>query len=720
MLVNPPLFNSAHQIAARACLADGSGARTELGAHPASVAALDSCDISAKKPQLLLTGPKSQLLLPAPGDEPGPVITAKPTQATHPGDKFYSDQPLGAMYTPDSTTFRVFAPTASSLKLNMYTNPVGGEKRTLDLKRNADGTWEGNVPGDLKNSYYTYSAAGSDPGFHPERELPDPYGECVTACDGRTMIVSDQTPVAPRPTFAPQEAIIYEMHLRDFTADPDGGVQQRGKYLGLTEAGTRLTDHPEIKTGLDHLSELGVNTVQIMPFSEFASDEKSDKYGWGYDPALYNTPDGWYTSERLDGSRVKETKQMVDSLHKRGIRVVMDMVLNHTDEGLRQRAGAFEGLVPGYYYRRRQNGSNFDGAACGNEIRSEAPMVRRFIKDTLKHWVKDYQVDGFRFDLMGLMDKQTITELTRELHAVDPNLLIYGEPWAAGETPIEITGKGAQKGLGFGVFNDNFRDSLKGSVFRPEEQGYIQNGGKGDAVRKGIAGSIDDFTAAPTETINYIECHDNHTLWDRLVNSTKNDASISDADRKAMDKLGAAVLLTSQGIPFFQSGQEMLRTKHGDDNSYDKPDSVNMIRWNQKLQNKDVVDYYGGLVALRKAHPMFHLGTADEVRKSLKFMANLPNGAIGYSLSDPTGKDAWGRATVVFNPSSSPLQVSVPAGHWQVFVDGQKAGDSPIFGSPATLDGSGHLKVPARCAVVLGEPRLSVFNDPDNGGEYQI
>jgi pullulanase len=704
-MLPPPIINYSVPVAARTAPAFVA---------PAPGRPLDSAVISSTPAPTRGMDAVAQEPAPAPvARDTDPVVAAKPSQASHPADKYYSEQPLGAIYSPESTTFRVFAPTADALKLNLYPCPVGGEKRALDLKRNADGTWEGKVEGDLKNSYYTYSAAGPDPGFHPERELPDPYGECVTACDGRTVIVSDHTPIAPRPNFPAQDAIIYEMHLRDFTADPDSGVQQRGKYLGLTETGTRLTAHPEIKTGLDHLTELGVNTVQIMPFNEFASDELHDKYGWGYDAALYNTPDGWYATERLDGSRVKETKQMVDSLHKRGIRVVMDMVLNHTDDGLRKRAGAFEGLVPGYYYRRRPDGSNFDGSGCGNEIRSEAPMVRRFIKDSVKHWVKNYQIDGFRFDLMGLMDKQTMTELTKELHSVDPNLLIYGEPWAAGETPIEVTGKGSQKGLGFGVFNDNFRDSLKGSVFRPEEQGYIQNGGKVDAIRKGIAGSIDDFAAAPVETINYVECHDNHTLWDRLVNSTKSDSSVSDADRKAMDKLAAAVLLTSQGIPFFQSGQEMLRTKHGDDNSYDKPDSVNMIRWNQKLQNKDVVDYYGGLVSLRKAHPMFHLATADEVRKSLKFLSNLPNGAIGYSLTDPTGKDSWGRSTVLFNPSASAIQVQIPAGQWQLFVDGSKAGNSPIAGSAATLSGT-TVKVPPRTAVVLGEKR-SNLNESNEG-----
>lgn len=632
------------------------------------------------------------------------MVSAHPPQLPHPADKYYSDQPLGALYSPQATTFRVFAPTAERVQLNLYETPVGGQARRLELSRNDDGTWETRLDGDLQGRYYTYSAAGDDPNFKPEREVPDPYSECVTACDGRSLIVVDQTPVADRPTFPQQDAILYEMHLRDFTVDPDSGVQRRGKYLGLTESGTRLTGHPEVRTGLDHITELGVNAVQIMPFSEFASDEKNDAYGWGYDPTLYQTPDGWYSSERLDGSRVRETKQMVDALHRKGVRVVMDMVLNHTDEGLRQRGNAFEALVPGYYYRRRQDGSNFDGAACGNEIRSEAPMVRRFIKDTLKHWVKDYKVDGFRFDLMGLMDLQTARELAQELRQIDPNLLLYGEPWAAGETPIDILTKGKQKGQGFGVFNDHFRDSLKGSVFVPEEQGFLQSGGRVEAVRKGIAGSIDDFTDSPLETINYVECHDNHTLWDRLQMSTQNDSSISEADRKSMDRMAAAMLFTSQGIPLIQSGQEMLRTKHGDDNSYNKPDSVNMLRWVQKWENRDVVEYYKGMITLRKAHPMFRLASAEEVRKALRFQEGLPSRVVAYTLSDPTGKDSWKRAQVVFNTSASTQELPLPAGSWKVYVDGKTAGEQPLSSTAVKMEG-GRLKVPPRSAVVLGESR---------------
>jgi len=630
------------------------------------------------------------------------AASAPLAQYEHPADRLYSALPLGAIYQPQATTFRVFAPTASRVILHLYQTPIGGQGDRVDLRQNPDGTWETTVSGNLVDQYYTYSADGEDPGFRPQLEVPDPYSHCVTSCDGRSLILGDLAPICDRPDFLPSEAIVYELHLRDYTIDPDSGVQRRGKYLGMTEFGTHLPGHPKISTGLDHLVDLGVNTVQIMPFNEFTSDEKNDAYGWGYDPGLYQTPDGWYCSQALDASRVHEARRMIDCIHRNGLRVVMDVVLNHTDEALRRRGNAFEALVPGYYYRRRPDQSYYDGACCGNEIRSEAPMVRRFIKDTLKYWVQDYKVDGFRLDLMGLMDRQTAAEVALELHKIDPKLLLYGEPWAPGQTPIEVFSKGHQKNLGLGVFNDNFRDALKGSVFHPAEQGYVQSGCRLEAVCKGIAGSLEDFSASPLETINYVECHDNHTLWDRLTLSTQNHPGVSEADRKSMDRLAAAIVLSSQGIPFIQSGQEMLRSKNGDDNSYNKPDSVNMLRWQLKRQNYEIFAYYKGLIALRKAHPMFRLTSATQVRQGLRFQKAAPPGVIAYSLVHPGGQDSWKRAQVVFNARPTPQRLPLPNGRWQVYVDGQQAQTRPLLRSEVKIQ-PGYLTVPPRSAVILGE-----------------
>lgn len=630
-----------------------------------------------------------------------------PAQASHPADAFVSTLPLGALCTPDATLFRVFAPTAARVTLRLYGSPVGGRPRLVTMTRNADGTWETAVKGNGNGLCYTYRVEGKDPGFDPRREVIDPYARAVTAWNGRGIVVHDDTPVAPRPAFPPQDAVICELHLRDFTVDPDSGIQRRGTFLALTETGTHLHRRPHISTGLDHLADMGVNTVQIMPIAQFCVDEGAQQYGWGYDALHMNSPHGGYASERCDTSRVSEAKRMIDALHRRGIRVVLDVVYNHTVEALDSRAISFDGLVPGYYYRRKRDGSYYNGSGCGNEFRSEAPMARRFIIDSVKAWVTDYGADGFRFDLMGLIDLKTMTQLTRELRAIDPNLLIYGEPWAAGHTPIPVTGKGCQRSRGFSVFNDTFRDALKGSVFRPRERGFVQDGKLNlDTVRLGIAGSIDDFTDAPVESINYVECHDNHTFWDRLVISTSEDPRLTDADRRAMNRLGAAILFTSQGIPFFQSGQEMLRSKGGDDNSYDKRDAVNMIRWNDKEENADMVGWYCGLITLRGAHPLFRLGRADEVRQALRWLdrdlgLTLPPETLGYVLTDPSGRDEWSRATVLFNASAKAVDMPIPEGRWRVFVNGFEAKTTPL-GAPKSPT---RARVPARSAMVLGEPR---------------
>jgi len=643
------------------------------------------------------------------GQALSPITHYTPLTLPHPADQIVSSQPLGALYAPEKTIFRVWAPTASSLTLRLYKSPVGGRARQKTMTPQSDGTWEVVVPGDQRGVYYTYSASGSDPRFNPARELIDPYACAVTAYNGRAIVVHDTTLVADRPTFPMEDAIIYEAHVRDFTIDPDSGIQRRGKYLGLTEEHTHLTGRPDIATGLDHLTELGVNVVQLMPISEFHNPGKSeDSYGWGYDVVHFNAPEGWYATERYDARRVTEVKRMIDALHRRGLRVTLDVVFNHTFESLHEgRVYSFEGLVPGYYYRLKPDGSYWNGSGVGNEFRSEAPMARRFILDTVKYWVSEYKVDGFRFDLMGLIDQETLNLIVRELRAMDPNILIYGEPWAGGSTPIEISSKGKQRGRGWAVFNDHFRDALKGNVFNARATGFVQSGANVTAVKMGVRGSIDDFADAPLETINYIECHDNHTLWDRLVISTVDNSTVTEAVRRAMDKLAAAALFTSQGIPFMQSGQEFLRTKGGDHNSYDKPDAVNMIRWRGKAEHHDVFEYYRGLIALRLEHPLFRLRTAEEVRRAVKFLDHdlglaVPDGCIAYQIEDVTGSDDWQRALVLLNPQPKVIEFVIPPGEWRIFGDGQRVGTAALALSASELMGALAM-VAQRSALILGE-----------------
>jgi len=629
-------------------------------------------------------------------------------QLFHPADNIVSTEPLGAIYTPEKTLFRVWAPTAGRVRLNIYDSPSGGRPRTLTLSRQRDGTWSAMMLGNWRGIYYTYTAAGRDPRFNPARELIDPYARAVTAHNGRAIVVHDETLVADRPVFPISQAIIYETHIRDFTIDPDSGIQRRGKYLGLAETNTHLTGRGDIATGLDHLVEMGVNVIQLLPISEFHNDELNDRYGWGYDVAHHNSPDGWYATERYNARRVSEVKRMIDALHRRGVRVTLDVVFNHTFEAItKHRVYSFEGLVPGYYYRMKPDGGYWNGSGTGNEFRTEAPMARRYMIDSLKYWVNEYKVDGFRFDLLGLIDLETVKAAVRELREIDPNLLIYGEPWAGGATPIQINGKGAQRGNGWAVFNDHFRDALKGNVFDARATGFIQSGFNVEEVKKGIRGSVDDFADSPLETVNYVECHDNHTLWDRLLISTAENASVTSADRRAMDKLAAAIIFVSQGIPFIQCGQEFLRTKGGDHNSYDKPDAVNMIRWRDKAEHHDVVEYYRGLIELRRAHPIFRLETVDDVRGAVKFLDDhlgLPvePGCIGFLIEDVTGRDEWSRALVLLNPQARAVDFAIPDGEWRIFCDNRRAGNSELPQSAAKI-GAGRVLAPPRGALILGE-----------------
>lgn len=609
----------------------------------------------------------------------------QPPQKAHPADKYQSDLPLGALREATATRFRVFAPEAPGVRLRLY----GSRSGTFAMSGNPDGTWEVLCP-DLPwdgSCQYTFEAWG--------KEVIDPYARCLTGHDGRGVLYQDDTPLLPRPSFPPEEAILYELHLRDFTLDPDSGIQRRGKYLGLTEEHTRLFPERKLSTGLDHLVELGVNTVQILPLSEFANDEQHDRYGWGYDSVHFNSPEGWYASRREDGTRVKEYKLMVNALHRRGLRVVMDMVYNHTMEQRAQgRLYSFEGLAPGYYYRLKPDGSYYDGSGVGNEFRSEAPMARRFLRDSCRYWVEEMGVDGFRFDLMGLIDRETIRLITEDLKRIDSNLLIYGEPWAAGTTPIEVTAKGSQKGLGYAVFNDDFRDALKGHVFQPEACGYVQNGSFLERVRCGIEGSLNSFAEQPTESINYVECHDNHTLWDRLSLSMP---AASTAERLSMQRLATAIVLTSQGIPFLHSGQELCRTKWGHHNSYDQPDALNMIRWHDKQKQAELVAYIQGLIALRRAHPMFRMGRAELVRQHLRWEP-APEPCLSYCLSDPSGTDSWQKAQVLINPGRLPQTFSVAAG-FQVWSESQRALLPP---GPRSVT---RVQVPARQLMILAWPK---------------
>ncbi len=645
--------------------------------------------------------------------DPIPLYTAevvgfKPANLTYRGildlPEFYSDKDLGAVYTPQSTTIRVFAPTATSVQALFYAYQQGGRSKAYDMKYAGNGIWEVTVPGDAKGTYYTVKAVGWDPGLG--REVIEPYSKCNSSHSGRGFIFTDETPIADPPSFDVSEAIIYEIHVRDFTIDERSGVRSKGKFLGFTERGTLLTGTPElVETGLDHLIDLGINVVHLLPIQDFENDEDSQQYNWGYMPVHFNSPDGWYATETFNAKRVEEFKLLIDALHRAGIKVVMDVVYNHTAEYRPDKIYSFEGLVPGYYYRYKDDGSYWNGSGTGNETRSEAPMMRKFILDSVKYWATEYKIDGFRFDLMGLMDMETMARIAEELKAINPEIIIYGEPWTGGDTPISPIQKGAQKGMGFAVFNDHFRDAIKGGVF-DLNPGFVQAGLNTDKIKKGVEGAINDFTEHPTESINYIASHDNRTFWDRLLITTKDDRRISDSDRKRMTKLGATIIFTSQGIPFMLGGEEILRTKGGDHNSYNKPDAINAIQWQWKMDNPDILEYYKGLIALRKAHPIFRMKTRAEVEANLKFLDDdldlpVPANCVGYVLSKGNSGDTWNEVLVLLNPNRGEEVFRVPEGKdWTAVVDEDEAGTEKVRSGKGTFGGD-KIKVPKMSALVL-------------------
>ncbi|OGS23772.1 MAG: type I pullulanase, partial [Elusimicrobia bacterium RIFCSPHIGHO2_02_FULL_61_10] len=492
----------------------------------------------------------------------------------------------------------------------------------------------------------------------------DPYARCVTGDGGKALVLKDETPVHPGPSFDASEAVVYEVHLRDLTMDKFSGVKNKGKYLGAAEAGTRHTSFPQVTTGLDHIAELGVNAVHILPFQDFENGDSTSAYNWGYMPVNFNSPEGSYASNPADASRVRETKLMIDAFHRKGLKVIMDVVYNHTAE-TRATTYNFNAVAQDYYYRLNADGSYSNGSGCGNEFRTEAPMARKFLLDSLLYWVREYKVDGFRFDLMGLIDTEAAAEIMRVLKQEKPDIFVYGEPWAAGATPVNGVKKGSQRSLGFAVFNDGFRDAIKGSVFSVSDLGYVQAAKNRDGVIRGIRGAVDDFADGPLETMNYVSCHDNNTLWDRIDLSVKDEPL---RNKTAMDKLANALVFTSQGIPFLHAGEEFLRTKGGEDNSYNLPDEVNRLDWTRKKENLAVFSYYRDLITLRREHPAFRMKTAAEVRENLKFYEELglkvaPPG-IAYQLYGDKAGDAWRRIVVLVNPEKAPRKFALPAGNW--------------------------------------------------------
>ena len=619
----------------------------------------------------------------------------------------YTGNDLGVTYTKKATTLRVWAPTAKAVNVVTYkesNSPYSSGKLT-PMKYDVKGTWVATLKGDQDGTVFNYRVQVN--GFN--NEAVDPYVRATTVNGLRGVIVdlSSTNPkgwgmTKPRFSGKPTDAIIYELHVRDLSMDASSGfpAAQKGKYIAFTNTNT---SHNGQKTGVAAIKDLGVTHVELLPIFDFATvDENNPTFNWGYDPQNYNVPEGSYSADPTNPKlRITELKSAILALHKQGLRINMDAVYNHVSN-----ASSFSQnlIVPNYFFRRDDNGNLTSGSGCGNDVASERPMVRKFIVDSVKYWANEYNMDGFRFDLMGLMDIKTINEITTALNKIDPTILVIGEGWNMGTLPANQRANqlNIEKLSRVSHFNDQIRDGIKGSVFDSADTGFAT--GKFTSkmnVMAGIVGNIDYSTeivtkwttTTPGQSVNYVESHDNMTLVDKIKASVK-DANPSDIAQ--LSQFATSIAFLSQGLPFMQAGQEFLRSKGGDTNSYKSSDLVNSLKWSTKATNASTVKFYQGLIALRKAHPAFRMTTTDQVRKNLAFLTS-PEGTIAYSLDGSAVKDPASTLVVVHNANTSTQTITLPkSGSWSILVEAGRAGNSVL----RKVTGNS-IQIAARSTLVL-------------------
>lgn len=605
----------------------------------------------------------------------------------------YTGDDLGYTYAKDSTSFRVWAPTADSVRLVRYESGTASEDdmiEAVDMTADVNGTWVCEVQGDLNGTYYVYEASIDGNTV----TAMDPYARSSGVNGERSMVLDlDSTDPDgwdkdsdPNSTNAINDDVIYETHIRDFTVGDDNGIKNQGKFLGVCESGTKTSDG--IPTGLDHAKELGVTHLHILPMYDFGSvDETADdgSYNWGYDPVNYNVPEGSYSTDPYDGKvRVSEMKQMVSGIHKEGLSVVMDVVYNHVYNA---EDFCVNKLVPGYFSRISSDGTYSNGSGCGNDTATERSMVRKYIVDSVNYWADEYHIDGFRFDLVGLIDTDTINEIVKTVHEKHPNVIFYGEGWEMSTTVTKdnvtlSTQKNSQETPGFAYFNDTIRDGLKGSVF-DSGKGFVSGGlGYELKVKSSFKGD-EGWCKSPSQAINYVSCHDNNTLYDR-IRLSRPDAS--DEDIVKMNNLAASVYILAEGTPFMQAGEEMLRTKTNSDgtynsNSYNAGDEVNRIDWSSLGDKKysSVFEYYKGLIAFRKAHSVLRLTTADDVSSHVEELDGLESQVVGFDIKGGNEGESAEEMYVIYNASTDTQKITLPDGNWNAYIDGEKAGTKALY-----------------------------------------
>lgn len=636
------------------------------------------------------------------------------------------------IYSKVKTLFKLNAPTTVNLdgmtgattqidkknpvKIHIYEDGQGGKAiKTIKMKATGENRWETTVKGDLKGKFYTFDIG--------KGETPGVFAKAVGVNGMRGAIVdmaetnpqgweNDQRPVIQ----SPADLVIYEMHWRDFSIDVSSGLKNKGKFLALTEP-----------KAIEHLKNLGVNAVHILPSFDYASVDETKldtpQYNWGYDPKNYNVPEGSYSTDPYNPvTRIKEFKQMVQALHKAGIRVILDVVYNHTFDIDHSN---FQLTYPDMYYRKTADGKYSDGSGCGNETASEKPLMREFMLESVKYWIDEYHIDGFRFDLMGVHDIETMQQIRAEVNKIDPSIYIYGEGWSAGSCayPVDKLAMKAntQQLNGIGAFSDDMRDALRGP-FSDDHKGALLAGipGEEESLKFGIVGGIahpqvdmtkvnydkKPWTNNPTEQISYVSCHDDMCLVDRLKASIPSltDKNIPEKERTAelirIDQLAQTAVFTSQGVPFILSGEEMLRDKKGVHNSYNSPDSINHLDWNNLQRYPQFFAYYKNLIQLRKNHPAFRLATGDKVRQHLEFLpaVNSKNVKqdclVGFLLKDLQGIDAWKTIVVIYNFNKEAKEMAIPEGNYTIACCNgaiDEAGLGEVSGKEVLVDGQSAL-----------------------------
>jgi len=599
----------------------------------------------------------------------------------------YKDNDLGVFWSREKTTVKIWAPTAQMVELRLYKDGEKGEAfHKTNLQKSVKGTWSTVLNGDYEGKYYTFRVNDGE----WLDEVPGIYARCVGVNGLRGQIynpnttnpedwIKDRGPRYPHFT----DAVIYETHIRDFSVSPDSGIENKGRYLGFTETGTKNAQGAG--TGLDHLVELGITHVHLLPVNDFATvdeDRPFEKYNWGYDPLHFNALEGSYTLDPYDGTkRITEFKQMVKALHDKGIGVILDVVFNHT---FYTKESVFNQTVPGYFYRQKSDGTFSNASGCGNEMATERSMVRRYIINTLKYWVEEFHVDGFRFDLMGIYDLDTMKAIRSDLDKIDRSLILYGEGWAADQSPMPEDKRAVKRNTsqlpGIGSFNDDFRDAIKGNHGDKKSKGFISGLTlREEAIKFGITAGVyhkqvnydyietvhQPWAAEPGQCINYASCHDNYTLWDKLKQSLP---KASDEELRKRMKLAAALVLTSQGVPFLHSGIEFCRSKNGNGNSYKSPDAINQIDWLRKSEYHDVFEYFRQLISLRKNHPAFRIPDAESLRANLDFCTQYQIGVVSYCLKSNANGDSWGRINVIFNGNTEAVKIPLPEGEYTLIV----------------------------------------------------